>query len=75
VRSFIFHITRPQKSLCRSSQGEWGRRDMGYEWERREKCTQFWRERDFSEDRGVDGIRIDLGENVCGCKADRVSSG
>jgi hypothetical protein len=31
----------------------------GYAWERKEKCTRFWwespKERDHSEDRGVDG--------------------
>jgi hypothetical protein len=36
------------------------------EGERREKCTRFWwespKEGDHSEDRGVDGLRMDLRE-------------
>jgi hypothetical protein len=39
---------------------------MWHAWERKEKCTGFWwespKERDHSEDRGVDGIRMDLRE-------------
>jgi hypothetical protein len=42
---------------------------MWHAWERREKCTRFWRgipkERDHLEDQGVggeDGIRMDLRE-------------
>jgi hypothetical protein len=39
---------------------------MWHAWERREKCTRFWwesqKERDYSEDQVVDGIRMDLGE-------------
>jgi alpha-glucosidase (family GH31 glycosyl hydrolase) len=34
--------------------------------EKERKCTRFWwespRERDYSEDRGVDGSKMDLGE-------------
>jgi hypothetical protein len=37
-------------------------------WERREKCKRFWcesqKEKDHSEDLGIDGIRIDLTEIV-----------
>jgi hypothetical protein len=36
---------------------------MWLAWERREKCSRFWRdirwERDRSEDQGIDGIKID----------------
>jgi hypothetical protein len=43
---------------------------MWHAWERKENCTRFrWespKERDISEDRGVDGIRVDLGEIACG---------
>jgi hypothetical protein len=43
---------------------------MWHAWERREKYTRFWleslKERDYSEDRGVDG-RMDLGEIAWGC--------
>jgi hypothetical protein len=28
---------------------------MWHAWERSEKCTRFWWERDHSEDRGLDG--------------------
>jgi hypothetical protein len=56
----VFKIfTNPKISLGRSRQGELGGRDMRHAWERREKCTRFWwespKERDHSEDRGVDG--------------------
>jgi hypothetical protein len=58
MRSFIIY-THPQISLDRSNQGEWGGQGMWHAWERREKCTGFWwespRERDHSEDRGIDG--------------------
>jgi hypothetical protein len=40
VSSFII-CTHPQISLGKSSQGEWGGRDMWHAWERREKCTRF----------------------------------
>jgi hypothetical protein len=44
-------------------QGERGGQGMRHAWERREKCTRFWwespKERDDSEDRGIDG-RIGL---------------
>jgi alpha-glucosidase (family GH31 glycosyl hydrolase) len=40
-----------------------------YAWDRREKCARFWweslKERDHSEDQGMDGIRMDLGETGC----------
>jgi hypothetical protein len=43
---------------------------MWHAWERREKCTKFWwespKERGHSEDRGVDGIRMDLRESGWG---------
>jgi hypothetical protein len=43
---------------------------VGGAWERRDNCTRFrWeslKERDHSEDRGVDGIRMDVGEIGCG---------
>jgi hypothetical protein len=42
---------------------------MWHAWERGEKCREFWweipKEKDPSEDRGIDGeygMRIDLGE-------------
>jgi hypothetical protein len=39
---------------------------MWHAWERREKCTRFWwgspKERDYLEDQGEDGIRMDLRE-------------
>jgi hypothetical protein len=42
------------RGVRRAGQGMW------HEWKRREKCTRFWweswKERDHSEDRGVDGI-------------------
>jgi hypothetical protein len=41
---------------------------MCHAWERREKCTMLWwespKESDNSEDRGVDGIRMEIG-GVC----------
>jgi hypothetical protein len=44
--------------------GECGWRGMWLGWEMREKCTRFqqegFKERDHSEDRGVDGKRRDL---------------
>jgi hypothetical protein len=65
MRSFII-CTHPQISLGKSSQGEWGGRDMWHAWERREKCTRFWwerpKERDHWEDQGVGGIRMDFRE-------------
>jgi hypothetical protein len=43
---------------------------MWHAWDRTEKCTLFWwkiaRERDHSEDRDVDGIRVDVRETDCG---------
>jgi hypothetical protein len=43
---------------------------MWHAWERREKCTRFrgesLKERDHSEDRDVDGTRMDLGKNGWG---------
>jgi alpha-glucosidase (family GH31 glycosyl hydrolase) len=42
--------------------------------EMREKCARFWwknpKERDHSEERGVDGIGMDLGEIGLGCGLD-----
>jgi alpha-glucosidase (family GH31 glycosyl hydrolase) len=44
---------------------------MWHALERRENCTRFWwespKERDNSEDQGVDGIRMDLREIGLGC--------
>jgi hypothetical protein len=58
MRNFII-CTHPQISLGKSSQGELGRRGMCHAWERREKCTRFWREspkeRDHWEDQGAGG--------------------
>jgi hypothetical protein len=55
----ICRPTHPQISSGRSSQGEWGELCRWHAWERREKCIWFWwenqKERDHSEDRGVDG--------------------
>jgi hypothetical protein len=52
---------------------------MWQPWERRGSCTGFWwesqNERDHSEDRGVDGIQMDLREIGWGCKVDSVVSG
>jgi alpha-glucosidase (family GH31 glycosyl hydrolase) len=52
---------------------------MWHAWERREKCTRFWweclKERDQSEDQGVDGIRMDLREIGWGCGLDSTGSG
>jgi hypothetical protein len=57
MRNFII-CTHPQISLGKSSQGEWGERDMWHAWER-EKCTRFWwvsqKERSHLEDQGVGG--------------------
>jgi hypothetical protein len=45
----------------------------------REECTGFWwespKERDHSEDQGVDGIRMDLREICWECGVDTVGSG
>jgi hypothetical protein len=54
---------------------------MWHAWERREKCTRFlWespKERDHSEDQGIDGIRMDLGELAGGIGFDwlRIGTG
>jgi hypothetical protein len=43
---------------------------MWHAWENREICTPFWweipKERDYSEDRGVDGLRMDLFGRLAG---------
>jgi alpha-glucosidase (family GH31 glycosyl hydrolase) len=43
---------------------------MWHAWEMRVKCTRFWwespKERDHSEDQGIDGIRKDLTERLAG---------
>jgi hypothetical protein len=54
VRNFII-CTHRQISLGKSSQGECCGRGMWHAWERREKCTRFWWERDHLEDQGVGG--------------------
>jgi hypothetical protein len=58
MRNFII-CTHPQISLGKSSQGEWGGRDMWHAGERRQKCTRFWwespKERDHWEDQGEGG--------------------
>jgi hypothetical protein len=63
---YTVFCTHLQISSRRSSQGELD----GRAWERRENCTRFWwetpKERDHSEDREVDGIRMDLKEAVWG---------
>jgi hypothetical protein len=42
------------------------RQGMWHAFQRRQKCTSFWwespKEIDYSEDQGVDGIRMDLGK-------------
>jgi hypothetical protein len=47
------------KEFSNINQGKWDGRGMWYAWERTEKCTEVrWKipkERDHSEDRGVDG--------------------
>jgi alpha-glucosidase (family GH31 glycosyl hydrolase) len=52
---------------------------MWHAWERREKCTRCWwgspKERDHSEDQGVDGIKLDLREIGWGYRVDSVGSG
>jgi hypothetical protein len=57
--SIFIICTHPKVSLGRSSKGELGGRDMWYAWENREKCRKLWwespKERDHSENRGVDG--------------------
>jgi hypothetical protein len=44
---------------------------MWHAWERREKCTRYWwesqKERDHSENRGVNEIIMDLGDIGWGC--------
>jgi hypothetical protein len=59
-----------KKLVCSLRYGEWDGRGMWHAWERREKCTRFWwespKETDHSEDRGVDGIWMDLRETGCG---------
>jgi hypothetical protein len=69
MRSFII-CTHPQISFGRSNQGEYGGQPMCHSWQRKEKFIRFWweslNERDHSEDRGVDGIRMDLREIGCG---------
>jgi hypothetical protein len=49
------------------------------EGERRKKCKRFWRESpkegDHSEDRGVDGLRMDLREIGWGGGVDSTGSG
>jgi hypothetical protein len=58
VMSFII-CTHPRISLGRSNHGGRGGQGMRHAWERRGKCTRVWwespKERDHSEDRGVDG--------------------
>jgi hypothetical protein len=57
VRSFIIS-THPQIALDRSFQGECCEQGMWHAWERREKCTRFWwerqKERDHLKDQGMD---------------------
>jgi hypothetical protein len=55
---------------------------MWHAWERREKCTRFWwesqKERDRSEDQGVDGRMGSewiLGRLALGCGLDSAGSG
>jgi hypothetical protein len=58
MRSIII-CTHPQITLGKSSQGAWAGQGTWHAWESREKCTRFrWerpKERDHSEDQGVDG--------------------
>jgi hypothetical protein len=72
-------FTHPQISLGKSNRGECGGRDTWHAWERKGKCTGCWLERqkenDYSEDQGVDGIRMDLKEIGWGGRVDPVGSG
>jgi hypothetical protein len=78
MRSFTI-CTHPQISLGRSSQGERGEQSMWHAWERRQKCTKCWwespKEKDHSENQGVDAIRMDLRETGGGGGGGLDSSG
>jgi hypothetical protein len=78
----ICKLTHPQVVLCRASQEEWGGQCMWHTWVRTKNYTIFrWespKERDHSEDRGVDwrmGSEWMLGGLVGGCGVDSVGSG